>query len=466
VAAAARFAVLALAWNRFPPADDGVFYDALARRLAHGFGYTWEWPDGVVTPVAHYPVGYPALVAVAYRVFGEHTAAAIAMHALVGVAGAVAVHVVARAGTSRRVGQVAGLVTALHPALLAYTPALMTEGVTTALIALPFAGAVALRSVAPGVRRALLVALAGAALGATALVRPQALVLAPVVAILSCSRPIAPRKVAVALAAVVVGAAVIVGPWTVRNQRAFGSPVLISANGGWNLWIGTDGEARGGWRALAAPPGCEQVWGEAAKDACFARAAGRRIVDAPAAWLALAPAKLGATFDLGGSGLSYLSRARPDVVPRWAVLAEGGLETVAERAAVLLALVALALESGARRRARAVLAVPFALTLLTPHAWPACIGLAALLSIGAFARLLDQPVRLVALGVLAATAATHVVFFGAGRYGLVVYPWVAALACTLAPELLRRVTNWRVSMGPGSSESTKVRGGLRSASTK
>ena len=45
------------------PSEDGHYYDVLARRLASGDGYTWLWPDGAVTYAAHYPVGYPALLA-------------------------------------------------------------------------------------------------------------------------------------------------------------------------------------------------------------------------------------------------------------------------------------------------------------------------------------------------------------------------------------------------------------------
>ena len=67
VALVARLAVVAWAGGRFPASGDGFYYDVLARRLAHGDGYTWLWPDGAVTNVAHYPVGYPAILAAAVR---------------------------------------------------------------------------------------------------------------------------------------------------------------------------------------------------------------------------------------------------------------------------------------------------------------------------------------------------------------------------------------------------------------
>ena len=62
-------------WSRWaagaiPPAADGEYYHRLATRIASGQGYTWLWPDGVVTYAAHYPVGYPALHRAAYALFG------------------------------------------------------------------------------------------------------------------------------------------------------------------------------------------------------------------------------------------------------------------------------------------------------------------------------------------------------------------------------------------------------------
>lgn len=428
LALVARLLVASLVREHFPPADDGLLYDTLARRLATGLGYTWAWPDGAVTPVAHYPVGYPALLAAAYTLLGARPAAALLLHSGVGAVGAAAVHVVAGWGGPRRVGRWAGLAVALHPGLLAYTPAFMTEGVCSALLALPFAVALATRDAAKPAWRWLGVLLAGLLLGGACLVRPQALLLAPVLAWMARS-PAQRGATLAGPALVVAGALAALVPWSARNQHAFAQPVLVSANGGWNLLIGTDAEARGGWRALEPPEECRGVWGEAAKDTCFGRAARRRILDHPAAWLGLAPAKLAATFDLGGSGPSYLSRSRPDLVPRWLVLALGGIETAFERVAVLVALLLLGREAGHRPRSRRALSLASCGFLALRHAWPAYVGLTVLLAASGRKRLADEPVRLVALGVLASTLVTHAVFFGAGRYALLVAPWTAAIAC-------------------------------------
>src|SRR5260370_42355844 len=79
-----RLAVVAFARGRFPPVEDGHYYDLLARRLASGAGHTWLWPDGVVTYTAHYPVGYPGILAWAYVPFGAAATVAVGGNALIG----------------------------------------------------------------------------------------------------------------------------------------------------------------------------------------------------------------------------------------------------------------------------------------------------------------------------------------------------------------------------------------------
>ena len=70
----------------------------------------------------------------------------------------------------------------------------------------------------------------------------------------------------------------------------------------------------------------------------------------------------------------------------------------------------------------------------TPYGWLACLALAAL----ALAAPVAGEGLLVAFVafVILSTAAIHAAFFGAGRYGLVVVPFVTALAALLRPKEL------------------------------
>lgn len=425
VAFVARAIVVAFSVGRFPPSADGLYYHTFADRLARGLGYTWAWPDGAVTAAAHYPVGYPALLAPAYRIFGAHASVAMGMNALFGVALAVAAHALLVRATTPRLALAGGLVVALHPALVPYVTALMTEGTTAALVAV----ACALLAASSRPARAPRVAfLAGAAvLGVAVLVRPQCLVLAPVFgffAVPARTRWLSRLARASVLTALVLATC---APWTYRNCVRMKSCALVSVNGGWNLLIGE--QTRGGaWEEVKVPDECKTVWDEAGKDACFGAAAKRSIAANPASWLARAPQKLAVTFDYFGGAPWYLHQANPEVFPYDAKVALGTVETVVSRLLLVLAVVALARARGPLRGARLGLAVVLVAIALSRHAWPAYLGLVILGAMRGPRALSRGPFLVPAsLAVIVSTAALHAVFFGAGRYGLVAAPFVAAL---------------------------------------
>jgi hypothetical protein len=206
--------------------------------------------------------------------------------------------------------------------------------------------------------------------------------------------------------------------------------VLVSANGGWNLLIGAAPGATGTFVPIAGdtvPAECRNVFGEAAKDACFGRAALARIAGAPLHWVALIPKKLSFTFDYSGAPGWYLHASNSQAFPESAKLALGVIETLWQRVLVAFCLVALWRAEGPRKVGRAVLCGVGAACLFTQAAWisHALLVCAALL-LGK--RLRAHPPAALAAGAVAMTALTHAVFFGAGRYSLVVFPLLGALA--------------------------------------
>jgi hypothetical protein len=224
-----------------------------------------------------------------------------------------------------------------------------------------------------------------------------------------------------------LAALLVCAPWTARNCVRMKRCALVSVNGGWNLLIGADEASTGAWSPIKVPDACREVFDEAEKDACFGREALRWVREHPGAWAALAPKKLAATFDYAGAAPWYLHEANPSAFPYDAKAALGAVETLYERL-VLLAALAWAAgrvasdEAPARRWARAGTAIAGLAFVFTLHAWVAYLALAgAALLRGR--RLATGPVLpAAAVVVLLATAATHAVFFGAGRYSLVVFP--------------------------------------------
>jgi hypothetical protein len=431
VALTARLGLVAWAHARFPAAGDGFYYDTLARRLAHGDGYTWLWPDGAVTYAAHYPVGYPALLATAYALFGASAGVAMLMNALLGSLGAAAMHRLALRAMPARNALAAGLVVALHPALLPYTAALMTEGVTASLLIV----AAAFASAARGSTRGHLFRVgAGLVLGVAILVRPQCLALGAILGALSVrwenGEGVALRKRFTG-AAIVLGVAVAVClPWTVRNCVRMQRCALVSVNGGWNLLIGSQ-TREGGWSEVVVPPPCRNVWSEAGKDVCFERAAREAIVADPLRWLGRVPAKLAQTFDYIGASPWYMHLSNAEAFDEHAKVLHGSVETFGTRVLLAVALFAGARLPGPRRRARIVAACVGLAFALTVHAWVAYLLLAGVLFLRGRRALLGGGLLAPwTAALIVVTAATHAVFFGAGRYGLVVLPFVGALAAS------------------------------------
>jgi hypothetical protein len=426
VAVAARMAVVAWAHARFPAVEDGHYYDVLARRLAAGAGYTWLWPDGAVTYAAHYPVGYPAMLALAYVALGASVGVAMAVNAVVGAAAAYAAHrLVDGEGVARWRPLAAGACVALHPALLAYTPAVMTEGVTAALLVVAAAFAARTRVA----HRALpwLVAL-GAVMGAATLVRPQSLLLAPVLGALAGPAPMPARARILRAVAVATIALACVAPWTARNCARMHRCALVSVNGGWNLLIGAQSRS-GAWEPMVVPPECATVWDEAGKDACFERAARSAIAASPGSWIARAPGKLAVTLDYFGAGPWYLHASDAAAFDDAWKLRVGTVETIACRLLLLGALFATWRLPGPRRLARGVVVAVGAVSAVTVHGWVAYVAIALGIALLGRRELTRTPVLVAATAALiVATVLVHATFFGAGRYGLVVVPLLTAMA--------------------------------------
>lgn len=430
VALGLRLLVVAYAAHRFPPADDGSFYHAVAIRIAHGAGYTWAWPDGVVTYAAHYPVGYPALLGAAYAIFGAEPSTAMVVNAVIGALLVVGVHACAlRVGSLGR-ARVAALAVALHPTLILYTAAVMTEAAAAAGLVLLTGYALFVRDAEPGFWGRLPLAAGGAVL---VLIRPQLLPMLPLLGAVAVGASAEASVARTFLRRLRGGAEVLaltlafLCPWTLRNCAKMDGCVFVSANGGWNLLIGTLPEGQGSFAPIAGatvPPECREVFGEASKDRCFGHAGAARIAQAPLRWLALAPQKLGQLFNNGAVASAYLQTSNPRLISDSARRAISTVETLYCRLLLLAACVGL-VRAAASWVGRGVSLVA-ALFAVTPWGyWAELAVLGALLAMRPEPG--RRPLAFLAACLLGMCVVTHIVFFGAARYALIWSPWLAWL---------------------------------------
>ena len=252
--------VAAVRYSREPVGfHDPFFYRIAAAPIAEGRGYRSSF--GELT--AYYPPGYP-------HVLGSLQWIADTVgrpDALVGIAvvfqallwGLVTWAAMATAARvwNRRVAVIAGGIVALWPNLILHSTVLLTETVYLALLSGLLLVVVVTAQTAPGgtVRQLLVGSVgAGTLLGSAALVRPQVLLLAPVLAAAPLVNGVDRRR-ALAVAGVMAVVCVwVIVPWTARNQSVFGEFVAISTNGGDNLCMGFHEGASG---TFGYAPACE-----------------------------------------------------------------------------------------------------------------------------------------------------------------------------------------------------------------
>ena len=263
---------------------DGEHYSRLATGLLeHG---TYLNDRG--RPSAHWPPGYPLFMAAVYALFGVNIVAVRVVQCLIGAATVAVVHRIARRVLDRSGAWLAALATALYP-LFIYSAgadmpvtlqiALIGGGVLLTLVAVERGSARA--ALGAGLLGAWATLVAGSALPAFLLFALWMAWNRDGTASHSHSRNI--RLALVCLLPIVV----IVGAWTVRNQRAFGHPVLVSTNGGYNLWLGNHPGVKASTGNRAEVPGPDEVPGmeaeaariwalpgnEATRDSAFTRRA-------------------------------------------------------------------------------------------------------------------------------------------------------------------------------------------------
>lgn len=245
VAAVVRI-VWVVAQARNPVGGDPLAYMYHGQQIADGQGYRSMTAallqrvapahSGHLPPTAFYPVGYPATLGALFAVV-LHLPFSVSLPKTVGffqaVLGVASVALLAEIGRrlfSARVGLIAAAVLALWPNLVFYTAEAHVETEFIFLLLAAVLVAVSWPWGAKRPTRARLVAL-GVLVGAAALVRPQALIVIPLlVACLLLARVPWRRALRVGGWSLAV-AAVVVAPWLVRNKIVMHATVFSTGMG-------------------------------------------------------------------------------------------------------------------------------------------------------------------------------------------------------------------------------------------
>jgi len=291
-------------WVEKPLTLDEQEYLLLAHNLADGRGFSYESPSSGVVEGRHvgraplYPlllagigVAWPGSAIRADPMPASTPAEVKAVQALLGCAVIGLIAWWARRVAGRGAGVLAAFVAAAYPPLVSIGSFALSESLyaVLALLAALFLDR-ACASPSPWKSKGLALA-GGMVTGLAALTRPAILPYLALVAIW-----LIVRRRGWMLVAVLVGATLVVAPWTARNQAAYGRFVLIASEGGVTFWTGNNRLARGEGDLAAnlemkrAALEIERAAGQAAPEALegvFYKAAIDDIRDDPARWVAL-----------------------------------------------------------------------------------------------------------------------------------------------------------------------------------
>jgi len=254
------------AWDGRSPVFDAAAYATIAANLDRGEGFTLG--EDATQPASNYSPGLPLFVAGVYELTGGvHERTARLVLALLGTLAVLFTYLIGRRLGGPAAGLIGAAAIAIYPALLEYQGMLMGEPLAATLLS----GAVLAMLWADGARQAnpargscrgaggpagspravldppaprhplVRWVLPGALLGALVLVRPEYIGVALLVSLVLLVRRGWRdwRGTWLQTLVLLLGVAVVVAPWTVRNAIALDRFVPVSTGGGQVLFAGT-----------------------------------------------------------------------------------------------------------------------------------------------------------------------------------------------------------------------------------
>jgi 4-amino-4-deoxy-L-arabinose transferase-like glycosyltransferase len=213
---------------------DGFDYHLSAHRLADGLGYTAVFDNGA--EYAHHPPGWVTLLAGITELGGRSMWAHQVTGMVIGLGVIVVAGLVGRRYAGRRVGAIAAFLAAAYPGFWVLDVQILSEPLGLLILG------VLMLVLADLWERPTLASsvLAGAVVGALALVRGEelALLAVAVAPILLLNRRLGLRHRLARAGVATLVAAALLAPWTIHNLGRFDEPVLLSTNGGSTVLAG------------------------------------------------------------------------------------------------------------------------------------------------------------------------------------------------------------------------------------
>ena len=217
------------------PTGDAKWYFDRAVSIAHGDGYT---VDG--TPTAFWPVGYPGFLSLLFSIFPESPETGLVANFFLGAITVVcAFHIFRALPISTNWALFGAFTLSIYPNFIFYQNLLLSEMLATSLLSLSLLGTIT-------ARHKYQFLLTGISFGLACLVKSQILLFPFFVFVYDIWHN--PRRLPVIgkYLILVLGMAIVIAPWTVRNYMVFDRFILVQSNVGYNLLMGNNASNRWG----------------------------------------------------------------------------------------------------------------------------------------------------------------------------------------------------------------------------
>lgn len=232
-----------------PGIHDQVSYDALARSLLAGRGYSFteNWYPFTLanTPTAHWSFIYPLYLAGVYAITGYHPLAARLIQGVVGSAlMCLLIYLIGRRVGNEEVGLAAAALAAVYGYFIYYSVALMTETFFIVLVLFVLYLSLELRE-KPTVARWLLL---GLALGMAGLLRQTMLLFVPFL-LIWLFWEVRKDNIHWWHFTLPIGVIVLlIVPWTIRNYLVYDQFLPLNSNAGYALYASNNPNLATDWR--------------------------------------------------------------------------------------------------------------------------------------------------------------------------------------------------------------------------